>query len=222
MKSVYLSNIILLLTIALATSCTKDQTPIVATEVSCDSTTITFVDDIQPILSSNCTMSGCHNASDHKEGYDFSDYAGVLAGVKAGDANDSKIYETITATDDDIMPPSPMSALTSAQISMIQTWINNGAENTVCTSASCTTTAMSYLNDIKPIIENNCTGCHNSTYGQSPYLNTYAELKAIADNGTLASTISYTSSINMPPAAKLSQCKIDQITSWIAAGAPNN
>lgn len=204
-------------------SCSKDQTPIVATEVSCDSTTVTFVDDIQPILSSNCTMSGCHNATDHKEGYDFTNYAGVLEAVKPGNAGDSHLYESISSSGGhEIMPPEPQDPLSSAQIGMIQTWINNGAANTVCAATSCNTTSMSYANDIKPIVDSNCKGCHNSTYGQTPYLTTYGELKSSADNGTLASTIAYSGSITMPPDGKMTQCNIDMINSWISAGAPNN
>ncbi|MFY8185634.1 MAG: hypothetical protein ACOVLD_06160, partial [Bacteroidia bacterium] len=53
------------------TTCTKD----VYVPNTC------FKEDILPIFVSNCTMSGCHNSIDKKEGYDLSNYDGIMTGV---------------------------------------------------------------------------------------------------------------------------------------------
>jgi hypothetical protein len=90
---------------------------------------------------------------------------------------------------------------------------------------NCNTTAVSYAVDIRPVIDQSCAfiGCHA---GASPAaglkLETYAELKAIADNGKLVGRITGTSGTVMPPTGPLNDCSIQQITAWVNQGAPEN
>jgi uncharacterized membrane protein len=99
---------------------------------TCDTDTVSFATEVQPILASNCTMSGCHNSQDKADGVNLSTYKGVSAQVKAGNPSSSDLYEVITDTGNDRMPPSPNPALTADQISIIKTWIEQGANNTNC------------------------------------------------------------------------------------------
>ncbi|MBK6635097.1 MAG: hypothetical protein IPG38_13005 [Chitinophagaceae bacterium] len=70
-----------------------------------------------------------------------------------------------------------------------------------------------------------CKGCHNpSSLGGGIDVSTYASVKSIALNGKLMGSIMHTTGfIAMPQgSAKLSDCKIDQVRKWIAAGSVNN
>ena len=47
------------------TSTTQPSTPVV---VTCSPDTVYFSQTILPLITSNCAMSGCHDAISHKEG----------------------------------------------------------------------------------------------------------------------------------------------------------
>ena len=77
-----------------------------------------FDRDIQPILTSSCAISGCHNSATHKDGYDFSSYTKTLSAVSSGKPASSKLYKVITATSgsEDFMPPKPYAGLSKTAI----------------------------------------------------------------------------------------------------------
>lgn len=89
---------------------------------------ISFSGDIQLILASNCTMSGCHSTDATSE-FSLTTYNDVIENgdIRPGDANDSKLYEVILETGDDRMPPT--GSLTEIQIKKIFIWIEQGAKN---------------------------------------------------------------------------------------------
>ena len=99
---------------------------------ACSPDTVYFLNEIMPIISSNCTMSGCHDNISHAEGVNLTTYTNIMRYVKAGNAGNSKLYEVIIKTGGDRMPPSPMAPLTSVQKAFIQKWINQGAKNNNC------------------------------------------------------------------------------------------
>jgi uncharacterized membrane protein len=121
-KPLLLLTIPLLLSVA---ACTH-QSPV------CETDTISFATEVQPIFTSNCNMSGCHNSQDRAEGVNLSSYSGAANQVKAGNPSSSELYEVITATGSKKMPPAGSPALSADQISTIKTWIEQGAENTDC------------------------------------------------------------------------------------------
>jgi hypothetical protein len=90
---------------------------------------------------------------------------------------------------------------------------------------NCNTNAVSYATVVRPIVDQSCAyiGCHA---GASPAaglkLETYAELKVIADNGKLVGRITGTTGTVMPPTGPLNDCSIQQITAWVNQGAPEN
>ena len=53
---------------------------------------LTYVADIQPILSISCVI--CHGPSRHEAGYNFSTYPGVMKAVTPGSANSKLIQVT--------------------------------------------------------------------------------------------------------------------------------
>ncbi len=191
-------------------------------------TSLCFERDVLPIFTSNCAMSGCHDAATAKDGYVFTSYATITAKkFTPGDPEDTELYEKITEDDpDDIMPPPPRQPLTAGQIAVIYDWINRGAPNSSgCAPAGCDTAVFTYSGAVQPILQNNCTGCHS---GPAPSggiaLNTHAGAAAAASSGRLLGAVRHTAGFSPMPqgGARLSNCRIRQIEKWIAAGTPNN
>ncbi len=90
---------------------------------------ISFTDEIYPIIQANCQHSGCHGTVNTSE-FELITYTDILSKVKAGNADDSKLYEAITDVGgDDFMPRAPYPALTDRNILLIKIWILQGAKN---------------------------------------------------------------------------------------------
>lgn len=89
----------------------------------------------------------------------------------------------------------------------------------------CTPTAVSYLNEVVPILQANCYVCHT---GPSPsggvVMGNHANDLVIARNGRLLGVIRHDAGYSaMPPAGdKLADCNITTIAAWITEGAANN
>ncbi|HLG41443.1 MAG TPA: c-type cytochrome domain-containing protein [Chitinophagaceae bacterium] len=190
---------------------------------TCSPDTVYFVNEIMPIISSNCTMSGCHDNITHAEDINLTTYSNIMRYVVPGNASSSKLYKVIIKTDGDRMPPPPMAPLTTEQKSKIQKWINQGAKNNNCIG-SCDTTVFTYSGAVKNIINNNCAGCHNpSSLGGNIDLSAYNGVHTAALNGKLYGSIANQPGYSpMPKNSKLSDCEIRQIQKWIAAGSLNN
>lgn len=97
---------------------------------------VSFANDIQPIIASNCAMSGCHSGNGSSGGEDelfpLTTYEEVIdeGDVRAGDAHGSKFYQVISNhTIENVMPPSPYPPLSDNQIKLIYLWIEQGAKN---------------------------------------------------------------------------------------------
>lgn len=190
---------------------------------SCSADTVYFANEIQPLLNSSCAMSGCHDAVSHKEGINLSTYLGTLKIVSPGRPSSSGLYTELLKTGSNRMPPPPMPALTSTQISKIQKWITQGAVNNVCDQ--CDTTNFRFSTAIKPIMDNKCVGCHNAaSLGGNVDLSSYAAIKTSAISGKLYGSIVWTAGISAMPkgGVKIPDCEIKQIKKWIDAGMLNN
>lgn len=191
---------------------------------SCSPDTAYFINDIMPIISSNCTMSGCHDNITHADGVNLTTYGNIIRYVVPGNAADSKLYKMLIKTGDERMPPPPMQPLTAAQIALIQKWINQGAKNNNCIG-QCDTTVFTYSGAVKPIIDRKCVGCHNpANLGGNIDLSTYNAVKNVALNGKLYGSVAQQPGYAPMPknGIKLSDCEIRQIQKWIAAGSLNN
>lgn len=187
---------------------------------------VCFESEILPIFQSNCAKSGCHDAASHNEGYVLDSYNNIIRdGIRPGRATNSKIYKVLFETGNDKMPPPPNPDLTAEQKALIGRWINEGALNTTNCSTGCDTLNFTFNSNIKPILINNCTGCHG---GSAPDNNmdftTYAGVRPVALNGKLLGAITHAPGFSPMPknAAKLSDCHITQVRKWIEAGAQDN
>ena len=191
----------------------------------CDSDTVYFVNDIQPLLNSTCATTGCHDDQTAEDDIRLTSYINIIQSgeVKPFRPEDSEIYEVLFEEGDDLMPPPPQSPLSASQKEMIRTWIMQGAKNNECRE-ECETDNVSFNNDVAVIIANNCASCHS---GSDPnggiYLTNYTEISAIASSGNLLNVLTASNGApQMPPGGTLDNCSIDQITKWIEDGTPNH
>ncbi|MFM2201472.1 MAG: hypothetical protein RL040_672 [Bacteroidota bacterium] len=166
-------------------------------------------------------MTGCHNEATGANNYtDLSSYNNILDYVTAFDASESDLWESITEDDpEDVMPKPGSTPLSSEEKTTIQQWINEGALNNSC--SECDTT-FAFNADILPIIESNCSGCHN---GNNPDTDL-----SLLNYDNITAAVSYSNLMNringiggyMPPSYHLSDCVKDQLQQWVDAGMPNN
>lgn len=90
------------------------------------------------------------------------------------------------------------------------------------------TTAPSYADDIVPILQRNCYGCHgeatHSVAGAGINLEGYDNLKVYVDNGRFWGSINHDSGFSPMPkgGARLPALQLDLIQRWIDDGAPDN
>lgn len=90
---------------------------------------------------------------------------------------------------------------------------------------NCPDNEVSYLEDIKPILESKCaiSGCHNGSLGADRDWSNFNVFQENAQNGDVKNFV--TNRIMPPassPAGGLSQDQINAIACWIDDGAPNN
>ncbi len=188
------------------------------------STTVCFESSVLPIFISSCAKSGCHDAVSHEDGYTLDSYNNIIRkGIVPGNASESKIYDVLFESGEDLMPPD--GPLSQTQTDLIKNWINQGAKNTVDCDCNCDPTKFSFSGTIQPMLNVNCVGCHKpGSLGGNVDLSTYNAVKAAAVNGTLLGSVTHaTGYVPMPQGGnKLSDCQITQISNWISAGTPNN
>jgi hypothetical protein len=189
--------------------------------VTCSPDTVYFNQTILPLITSNCAMSGCHDAISHKEGVILTDYTHIRAYSSTTNPTGSTLYRSIVTA---YMPPK--GPLTSTQMASILKWMQQGAKNNSCVaSGNCVATNVSFANTVLPTLRTNCTGCHSGTTPSAGIdLNSYATVKVQAANGKLVGSISHAAGyIAMPSATvSISACEISQIKAWVTEGTLNN
>ncbi|QBN18320.1 hypothetical protein [Flavobacterium nackdongense] len=79
-----------------------------------------------------------------------------------------------------------------------------------------------YSQSVRPIIQSNCLSCHSATAGQNPTLETYAQVRDAAENGSMICRIDDQSCGSvMPQSGRMPQPTINTIKKWAANGYPN-
>jgi len=83
---------------------------------------------------------------------------------------------------------------------------------------------VTYTKNVKPLMKTECAiaGCHVPGGSNPTDLDTYAGVKAIADNGHLKKRMMDGNPSFMPPAGKLPASTLSSIQCWLDNGAPNN
>lgn len=192
----------------------------------CDPDTVYFSRDILPILVSNCAMSGCHDPGTAQNGVVLNNYSNVMAtaDVRPGDPMGSDIYEVLIDPDVDDRMPFGMPPLSQDQIDLIKKWILQGGLNLTCVEEGCDTTSVSYSAHIAPLLQNKCVGCHGAGNTTGVTLDNHAGVSTVALNGRLYGAVNHSAGFNPMPqgGAKLPDCEISIIRTWINNGAPDN
>lgn len=192
-------------------------------ENACDPDTVYFQNKVLPLIQSSCALSGCHNAASHREGIVLEDYNKIMKIVSSGSPSKSKLYKVLSASGEDAMPPSSSDRFSKEEKQLIYDWISQGALNNACESG-CDTTAYTFTENIQPILNTYCAGCHGSTGGQSG-VNMVGFINVIlqVDNDKLLGVIKGKAGMPlMPPGNALPDCEITLIEKWVKAGAANN
>ena len=91
--------------------------------ITCDTTNITYSTVIKPIIQQNCSIPGCHDAS-QSGGYDFTTYDGLKNALDRG-----RVIGSINHLSGYIAMPQTGSKLSSCDINKITIWVNNGYMN---------------------------------------------------------------------------------------------
>ncbi|MBZ0267443.1 beta-propeller fold lactonase family protein [bacterium] len=100
---------------------------------------VSFAEHVQPVLSRNCTTSGCHNGTDLASGLSVASYAELAAGSDHGtmivpfEAQRSHLYLHLTGDIEPRMPPTG-SALPDDLVRMVGRWIDDGARDELGTA----------------------------------------------------------------------------------------
>jgi len=93
------------------------------------------------------------------------------------------------------------------------------------TNLPCDSVSVSYKNDIDPILQAKCVGCHNANNPGGGYVyDTYADTKNSVDDGTLLGVTNHYATFSPMPkgASKMPECELGKIRNWINEGALNN
>ena len=195
----------------------------------CSPDTVYFEKDILPLITNRC--ASCHRPGGQYERVLLTDYDEIMryGEVRAGNPNDSELFEVISESDPDKrMPPPPSSALSSEEIALIRRWIDQGALNNTCDfenvpdTSICAPSNVSFSSEVTNILSSNgCTGCHSAG---SIVLSSYSGVKSVVDNGKLLGSIKHETGFRAMPegGGKMDDCHIETIETWINEGALNN
>jgi hypothetical protein len=191
-------------------------TPTTPVTVTNPPDSVCFVEQILPILVSNCAKSGCHDTGAAQQGVMLDTYAHVRTTVSG-----HLLLQSIQDTGPLGMPPTPEQKLSAAQVLLIKKWVNEGMRDGIDCQGPCDSTNVTFSGTVLPILQNSCIGCHNNT---APVFTGHAGVKPLALDGKLLCAINHRNGCAAMPlnAAKLSECKIRLITKWVNAGSPDN
>ena len=193
----------------------------------CDPDSVYFENDIFPLIISTCATTDCHGTVNPQDDIVFKDYASIIENgkIKPGNPEGSKLFKVINEDEpQDRMPPESNEPLSPEQISKIRKWIEQGALNNSC-DEGCDTTNVTFSQNVWPVIENKCFGCHSGNDpGGSIYLRNYTDVAAVVNNGKLWGAVNHEDGFTAMPKnlPKLPECELVAIRIWIEEGARDN
>ena len=103
-------------------SCSKESADRLAGNTTCDTTNVSYSQQILPILQDNCYT--CHQGSNPPSGIDLSDFTVLQAHVKNGD-----LKSAVTHTGSVVPMPYGLPMLPSCEVNTIVAWVDQGALN---------------------------------------------------------------------------------------------
>ena len=183
--------------------------------------TICFETQILPIFQTSCALPKCHDAPGEESSFILTDYTHIMEAIKPGDPMKSPAYSSLIALyGENLMPPSQ--PLSEQNRNMIRVWILQGATNTNCTGTlTCdTTSVMTYIGNVLPVIELYCLACHSGASPQGGLLlDDYCKVAFQAHSGHLTGVLRDGTFPLMPPSAPIPECQIRQVELWVAGSS---
>ena len=191
---------------------------------NCDTSLVYFKQQIAPILQSKCVS--CHNVLKAKADVMLDNFDNLKKTIRV--KNNSGIIknelESVLRTN--FMPPEKHEKLSEIEKKLVYKWIRQGMQNNSCAesvpkTATIANADISFENTIKPILENNCVGCHNKANSDGGFDLTNVEtVQSIAFNGLLIKTVNHSEGVRAMPlnAEKLTENTIQKIEIWINNG----
>jgi hypothetical protein len=194
------------------------------TKVQCDTSVVYFKEQIMPLIQAKCVS--CHNVLKAKADVMLDNFDNIKKTIRV--KNNSGIIknelESVLRTN--FMPPGKHEKLTEIEKKLVYKWIQQGMQNNSCAesvpkTATIANADISFENTIKPILENNCVGCHNKANSDGGFDLTNVEtVQSIAFNGLLIKTVNHSEGVRAMPlnAEKLPENTIQKIEIWINNG----
>ncbi|RJP76338.1 MAG: hypothetical protein C4524_10260 [Candidatus Zixiibacteriota bacterium] len=199
---------------------------------------ISYVNHVQPILTSHCVACHASPASPSYGNLDLTSYAGLTSSsanhgpvIIAGDPNGSYLVKRINGTVAPLMPPT--GSLTPQQVDLIEQWIAEGAVNDGGSGGG--SGPVSYAADIQPLFTIRCVACHKPPNPEAGLdLTSWADLMAGAEGEEVIIPFNAAESElyqkllpgeeeRMPPGGPyLTEGQTGMIAEWINDGALNN
>lgn len=108
---------------------------------------------------------------------------------------------------------------------MFTSCVYRTGEDNIVPGGCNTPSTVSYSNDVLPVLESSCLGCHDQAGNAGGIIfDTYAGLKTIVDNGSFQGSINHDAGFSPMPRNRdqLPECTLELIQSWIDAGAADN
>ncbi len=106
-------------------SCNKNSKEAILENLGpCDTTNVTYTNDIRPLINQFCSTSGCHTAVSVAGGYNLEDYASLRDAALG-----SRLLGSIKHNNGFSPMPKGGGKLTDCQIKFIEKWIQQGAPN---------------------------------------------------------------------------------------------
>ena len=129
--SLKISTFVLSLAVSVSlTSCyydTEEELYPDSGSIVCDTVSVSYANDIVPIMNSKCSYSGCHAGANAAAGIPLETYAGVKEYIDADKARfiSSIIWDGNAST----MPKGASTKMIDCNINTIKAWINSGYPN---------------------------------------------------------------------------------------------
>ena len=92
-------------------------------------------------------------------------------------------------------------------------------------SIACDTSIVTFSGHVLPLLQANCTKCHNDKKAAARVnLSNYEGVKKVSDEGELMGTVTHSKGFKSMPkkADKLSDCQIALLQKWVNDGAKND
>lgn len=121
MKKLMIAGIAGLLAFAYVSSCTKENVVDYAGLQNCEDT-ISFSQQIEPMIQTNCATSGCHDATTAESGYNFTSHDAISS-------NASIILSAIRHDAGTAPMPDNADKLADSIIQQFSCWVYQGKKN---------------------------------------------------------------------------------------------